>query len=146
VWNKTRCRAVDLLAMPHPGFPTDLQQPMAALLATADGTSMVVDHVFESRFKFASELHRMGADIRTEGRSAIIRGVPLLSGAEVVASDLRAGAALVVAALAASGETVLTGLEHLDRGYEALVGKLEGLGADIVRYDPDRQKMQLCAV
>jgi UDP-N-acetylglucosamine 1-carboxyvinyltransferase len=141
-----RLKAVDILAMPHPGFPTDLQQPMAALLATAEGTSVVTDHVFESRFKFGSELQRMGADIRVEGRTAILRGVPLLSGAEVVASDLRAGGALIVAALGAAGETVLTGLEHVDRGYESIVEKLEGLGADIVRYDPDRQPMQLCAV
>jgi UDP-N-acetylglucosamine 1-carboxyvinyltransferase len=132
--------------MPHPGFPTDLQQPMAALLATAEGTSVVTDRVFESRFKFGSELKRMGADVRVEGRSAIICGVPLLSGAEVVASDLRAAGALIVAALGAVGETVITGLEHLDRGYEGVVEKLEGLGADVVRYDPDRQPLQLCAV
>jgi UDP-N-acetylglucosamine 1-carboxyvinyltransferase len=146
VRNNSRLKAINILAMPHPGFPTDLQQPIGALLTTADGTSVVTDHVFESRFKFASELQRMGADIQIEGRSAIIRGVPLLSGAEVMASDLRAGAALVVAALGAAGETTISGLEHLDRGYESLVDKLADLGADIVRYDPDRQPVQLCAV
>src|SRR5205807_590446 len=96
-----RPRAVDILAMPHPGFPTDLQQPMVALLGVATGTSVVTDQVFESRFKYVSELQRLGADVRVEGRSAIIRGASQLSGAAESATDLRAGAALIAAGLAA---------------------------------------------
>jgi UDP-N-acetylglucosamine 1-carboxyvinyltransferase len=146
VWRESRMKAVDVLAMPHPGFPTDMQQPIAACLCLAEGTSVITDHVFDSRFKYVGELQRMGADIRVEGRSAILRGVESLSGAEVHASDLRAGAALVVAGLAAEGETVITGLEHLDRGYDSLVEKLTHLGADVARYDLERRGAQLLVV
>jgi UDP-N-acetylglucosamine 1-carboxyvinyltransferase len=141
-----RLRAVDILAMPHPGFPTDLQQPMVALLAAADGTSVVTDQVFESRFKYVSELQRLGADVRVEGRSAIVRGACHLSGAAVAATDLRAGAALIAAGLAAEGETSISGVEHIDRGYGALVPKLRRIGADVVRYNADRPAQLLTMV
>ncbi len=129
----SRTRAVDILAMPHPGFPTDMQQPMAALLAVSEGSAMVTDRVFESRFRYAGELQRMGADIRVESRTAFIHGVDHLSGAHVTATDLRAGASLIVAALGAEGESVISGVEHVDRGYDALVEKLQSAGADITR-------------
>ena len=131
-------RAVDILAMPHPGFPTDMQQPMVALLSTAEGSSMVTDRVFENRFRYVGELQRMGADIRVEGRTAFVHGVPFLSGAAVTSTDLRAGAALIVAALGAHGESVVSGVEHVDRGYDALVEKLQLAGADITRCDGER--------
>lgn len=130
-----RTQCVDILAMPHPGFPTDLQQPIASLLSVSQGTATVTDQVFENRFKYAGELARMGANIRVEGRSAFITGVEKLCGASVLATDLRAGAALVVAALAANGETIVSGIDHIDRGYSGLVEKLRGAGADIVRAD-----------
>jgi UDP-N-acetylglucosamine 1-carboxyvinyltransferase len=141
-----RPRAVDILAMPHPGFPTDLQQPMVALLSLAAGTSVVTDQVFESRFKYVSELQRLGADVRVEGRSAIVRGVKHLSGAAVTATDLRAGAALLAAGLAAEGETLLSGVHHVDRGYGAIVKKLNRVGADIVRFNAERPAQMLSAV
>ncbi|MHB1190313.1 MAG: UDP-N-acetylglucosamine 1-carboxyvinyltransferase [Armatimonadota bacterium] len=129
------CRpmAVDVKTMPHPGFPTDMQQPFAALLSLAEGTSIISENVYERRFKYVAELQRMGADIYQEGRTAIIKGVTKLTGAEVSATDLRAGAALVVASLAAEGRTEISGVEHIDRGYEDLVGKLTSLGASITR-------------
>lgn len=132
-----RCRAVDILAMPHPGFPTDMQQPMVALLSVADGAAMVTDRVFENRFRYVSELQRMGADIRVEGRTAFVHGTQQLTGTAVTATDLRAGAALIVAALGAQGVSVVSGVEHVDRGYGALVEKLQTAGADITRGDVD---------
>lgn len=129
--------AVDIKTMPHPGFPTDMQQPFAAMLTIADGTSVVTENVYERRFKYVSELQRMGADIVQEGRTAIIKGVPRLTGAEVMATDLRAGATLIIAGLAAEGRTEVSGLEHIDRGYEAIVDKLASLGASIVRIDSE---------
>jgi UDP-N-acetylglucosamine 1-carboxyvinyltransferase len=132
-----RCRAVDILAMPHPGFPTDMQQPMVALLSLADGSAMVTDRVFENRFRYVGELQKFGANIRVEGRSAFIHGVEKLVGASANATDLRAGAALTLAALAAEGESSISGVEHLDRGYGGLVSKLQDAGADITRVDPD---------
>lgn len=133
-----RCRAVDVIAMPHPGFPTDMQQPIAALLSVSEGSAIVTDRVFENRFRYVDELRRMGADIAVEGRTAFIRGVERLQGATVTATDLRAGAALIVAALAAEGESSLSGVEHVDRGYDALVKKLVLAGADITRVDVER--------
>lgn len=132
-----RCRAVDILAMPHPGFPTDMQQPMVALLSVAEGAAMVTDRVFENRFRYVSELQRMGADIRVEGRTAFVHGTTQLNGTAVTATDLRAGAALIVAALGAQGVSVISGVEHVDRGYGALVEKLQTAGADISRGDVD---------
>jgi UDP-N-acetylglucosamine 1-carboxyvinyltransferase len=126
-------RAVDLVTLPYPGFPTDLQPQVMALLAVADGTSIVTENVFESRFMFVDELNRMGADIRTEGHHAVIRGVERLSAAPVRALDIRAGAAMVVAALSADGVTEIEDMYHVDRGYQDLEAKLTGLGADVRR-------------
>jgi len=128
-----RPKAVDIKTNPHPAFPTDLQQPFAALLSIADGTSVITENVYESRFRYVNELNRMGANIRVSARSAVITGVDRLTGCPVAATDLRAGAALICAALAAEGSTELVGSEHIDRGYEDLVGKLRGLGASIQR-------------
>lgn len=126
-----RPKPVEIKTNPHPAFPTDMQQPFAALLSIADGTSMITENVYESRFRYVNELNRMGADIRVSARTAVITGVPRLTGCPVAATDLRAAAALVCAALAAEGTTEITGLEHLERGYEDLPGKLRGLGASI---------------
>jgi len=129
-----RPRAVDIKTQPYPGFPTDLQAPALALLATATGTSVITETVFENRFMHVDELKRMGASIKTDGRTAVVTGVERLDGAPVKATDIRAGAALLVAALAAEGESELTELHHLDRGYVNLVSKLRELGANIERY------------
>jgi len=126
--------ATDIKTLPHPGFPTDMQQPFAALMCLADGVSMITETLYESRFRYTTELERMGADIRVDGRTAKITGVEKLSGAKVTCTDLRAGAAMVCAALAADGVTEIDGLSHLDRGYENIVPNLQGLGADIVRH------------
>lgn len=128
-----RPRAVDLVTLPYPGFPTDLQPQMMALLAAADGTSIVTENVFESRFMFVDELNRMGADIRTEGHHAVIRGVERLSAAPVRALDIRAGAAMVIAALGADGVTAIEDMYHVDRGYQDFEEKLTGLGAEVRR-------------
>jgi UDP-N-acetylglucosamine 1-carboxyvinyltransferase len=128
-----RARAADLVTLPYPGFPTDLQPPIMALLATADGTSIITENVFESRFMFVDELNRMGADIRTEGHHAVVRGVDRLSSAPVRALDLRAGAALVLAALGADGVTEVGEVYHVDRGYEEFDRKLSALGAELSR-------------
>jgi UDP-N-acetylglucosamine 1-carboxyvinyltransferase len=128
-----RPQAVDLVTLPYPGFPTDLQPPIMALLAGAEGTSILTENVFESRFMFVDELNRMGADIRTEGHHAVVRGVERLSSAPVRALDLRAGAALILAALGADGVTEIADVSHVDRGYEDIDGKLSALGAEISR-------------
>ncbi len=124
---------VDIKTTPHPGFPTDMQQPFVALLCLAGGVSMITETVYESRFRYTTELEKLGADIRVEGRTAKVAGVARLMGASVTCTDLRAGAALVVAGLVAEGETEIDGLEHLDRGYEDIVPRLSGLGANITR-------------
>jgi UDP-N-acetylglucosamine 1-carboxyvinyltransferase len=146
VRNAGRCRAVDIIAMPHPGFPTDMQQPLVALLSVSDGTAMVTDRVFENRFRYVGELQRMGADIGVEGRSAFIHGVPRLKGASVEATDLRAGAAMIVAALGAEGESAISGVEHVDRGYDDLVKKLVRAGADITRIDVESVKQMVSSL
>lgn len=128
-------RSSDCIALPHPAIPSDLQAQLTALLSLAEGISVVTDKVFPDRFMHVSELARMGARIRREGPSAIISGPARLSGASVMASDLRASAALVVAALAADGPSVIRRIYHLDRGYERLEAKLRGLGADVQRVD-----------
>jgi UDP-N-acetylglucosamine 1-carboxyvinyltransferase len=128
-----RPNAVDLVTLPYPGFPTDLQPQMMAMLAGAEGTSIVTENVFESRFMFVDELNRMGADIRTEGHHAVIRGVERLSSAPVRALDIRAGAAMVIAALAADGVTAIEDMYHVDRGYEGFEAKLTALGAEVTR-------------
>jgi len=122
-----------LRTLPYPGFPTDMQAPMMALLATVDGTSIITETIFENRFKHAQELRRMGANISINGNTAIIKGVKKLTGAIVEAKDLRAGAALIAAALAAEGQTIVEGACHVERGYEDIVGNLRALGAEIVK-------------
>ena len=128
-------KATDIDTMPHPGFPTDMQAPFMSLLAVAEGDSIINETVFENRLRHASELNRLGADIRVKGNSAFVRGVSELSGAPVEGTDLRAAAAMVVAALAASGETTIKGLNYLDRGYDRLDLKLQALGARIERLE-----------
>lgn len=125
--------ATDIKTLPYPGFPTDMQAQFMALLTLSEGNSIITETVFENRLRHVAELQRMGADIRVKGNNAIVRGVPFLSGAPVVATDLRASAALVLAGLAAEGETIIQGLQHLDRGYENLEQKLQRLGAEIER-------------
>jgi UDP-N-acetylglucosamine 1-carboxyvinyltransferase len=120
---------------PYPGFPTDAQAVVMAALSKAEGATLFVENLFESRYRHVDELRRMGADIQVEGRVAAVTGVPRLTGARVRAADLRGGAALAVAALGAEGETVLTGLSHIDRGYQDLAGDLTALGARIRRQD-----------
>lgn len=131
-----RRQGVDLETQPFPGFPTDMQAQFVALLSLAEGTSIISETVFENRLGHVAELRRMGADIRTKGNIAVIQGVPQLSGAPVQATDLRASAALILAGLAAHGQTEVRGLQHLDRGYEDLEGKLRNVGAQIQRITP----------
>jgi UDP-N-acetylglucosamine 1-carboxyvinyltransferase len=126
-------KATDIDTLPHPGFPTDMQAPFMALLTLAEGDSIINESVFENRLRHASELNRLGADIRIKGNTAFVRGVPTLSGAPVLGTDLRACAALVIAGLAAQGKTTIQGLRHLDRGYDQLDLKLQKLGAKILR-------------
>ncbi|TDF93599.1 UDP-N-acetylglucosamine 1-carboxyvinyltransferase [Paenibacillus piri] len=126
-------RTVDVKTLPYPGFPTDMQSQMMALLLTADGTGIVTETVFENRFMHVEQLVNMNAQIKVDGRSAIISGGSRLRGAKVCATDLRAGAALILAALVAEGETEVTGIHHIDRGYVNITDKLSGLGADIQR-------------
>jgi UDP-N-acetylglucosamine 1-carboxyvinyltransferase len=128
-----RLQGVDVMTEPFPGFPTDLQAQMMALMATAEGASMITETIFENRFMHVPELARMGADINVHGASAMVRGRPGLTGAEVMATDLRASVSLVLAALAAEGETLLNRVYHLDRGYERVEGKLAACGAEIER-------------
>jgi UDP-N-acetylglucosamine 1-carboxyvinyltransferase len=128
-----RLIATDIETLPHPGFPTDMQAPFMALLSIAEGDSVINETVFENRLRHASELNRLGADIRVKGNTAFVRGVPMLSGAPVIGTDLRAAAALVVAGLAANGKTTIQGLHYLDRGYDRLDFKLQQLGAKIQR-------------
>jgi UDP-N-acetylglucosamine 1-carboxyvinyltransferase len=133
-----RLESFDVVTLPYPGFPTDLQPFAMALAAVSSGTAMITENVFEARFMFAQELARLGADLRTDGHHAVVRGRPLLSGAPVVAHDIRAGAALVLAGLAAQGTTTVAESQHIDRGYPYFVEMLAGLGADISRVDvPD---------
>ena len=126
-------RVKTVRTMPYPGFPTDVQAPLTAMLSVADGTSVVVENIFECRYKHVSELIRLGAKINVEGRTAVIEGVPYLTGASVVSPDLRGGFALVIAGLATKGETVISGVEHIDRGYENPEKLLSALGADVKR-------------
>jgi len=128
---------VDIQTLPFPGFPTDMQAQFMALMALARGGSIITENVFENRFMFADELMRMGADVRIEGHHALVKGVSGLSGAPVRSTDLRGGAALVIAALVAEGDTVITDVYHIDRGYERFCEKLTALGADIRRTGTD---------
>jgi UDP-N-acetylglucosamine 1-carboxyvinyltransferase len=141
-----KLKAVDIKTMPYPGFPTDMQAQVMALLLKSEGTSMITETVFENRFMHVEEFRRMNANIKIEGRSVIINGPSDLQGAEVAATDLRAGAALIIAGLAADGITRVTELQHLDRGYVNFHGKLAALGADIERiYDVEKEEELLVA-
>jgi UDP-N-acetylglucosamine 1-carboxyvinyltransferase len=134
-FRRDRLRSVDVATLPYPGIATDYKPLFVAILAVADGVSIVTENLFTGRFRYIDELKRMGADIRTDGHHAVIRGVPRLSGAPVRAPDIRAAAALVVAALGADGETLVRGMAHIDRGYDSLIEKLALLGADVERVD-----------
>ncbi len=135
VKGKKRVHRANIKTLPYPGFPTDLHPPAAVLLCHADGTSTITEGIWDSRFQYADELKRMGARIRVEGRMAVIEGVARLSGAPVSATDLRAGAAVVIAGLAAEGITEVHNIKYIDRGYEHFVDKLKSLGADIERVE-----------
>ncbi len=136
-----RLESFDVVTLPYPGFPTDLQPFAMALAAVSEGTAMITENVFEARFMFAQELARLGADLRTDGHHAVVRGRPVLSGAPVVAHDIRAGAALVLAGLAAEGTTTVAESHHIDRGYPSFAEVLSGLGADVSRIDlPDPER------
>ncbi|WP_251551763.1 UDP-N-acetylglucosamine 1-carboxyvinyltransferase [Neobacillus muris] len=137
-----KLKSVDIKTLVYPGFPTDLQQPFTTLLTRAEGSSVVTDTIYGARFKHIDELRRMNANIKVEGRSAIINGPVQLQGAKVKASDLRAGAALFIAGLMAEGVTEVTGLEHIDRGYSDLVEKLNGLGATVWREDLTKEEVE----
>jgi UDP-N-acetylglucosamine 1-carboxyvinyltransferase len=128
-----KIKPVNVTTLEYPGFPTDMQAQFMSLMALAEGTSVINETIFENRFTHVAELRRMGADIQTEGRSAIVKGVPKLSAAPVMATDLRASASLILAGLAAKGQTVVSRIYHLDRGYEGIEQKLSALGADIQR-------------
>lgn len=137
--------ATDIKTLPYPGFPTDLQSPMMVLLALANGTSVIVENVFENRFQVADELKRMGAKIQVKGHTAVIEGVEHLSGAQVKASDLRAGASLLLAGFAAQGETEISGAELITRGYETVVGKFSNMGAKIKALTEEGDGLGICA-
>lgn len=140
-WREGPIRSIDIQTLPFPGFPTDMQAQTMCLLALGDGSCVITENVFENRFMFASELQRMGADIRIEGHHAIVHGVPGFSGAEVKAPDLRGGAALVMAGLVADGYTTVSQIHHIDRGYERFVPKLQSLGAHVERLEvPDPEE------
>lgn len=132
-------RSVDLKTLPYPGFPTDMQSQMMALLLKSEGTSLVTETVFENRYMHVDEFVRMNAQIKVEGRTAVVQGNAKLKGAKVAATDLRAGAALILAGLVAHGETEISGIYHIDRGYVGIVNKLRALGADIERVDGTKQ-------
>ncbi len=128
-----RLRSIDVATLPYPGIATDYKPLIITMLAVADGVGIVTENLYPGRFRYVEELQRLGADVRTSGHHAVIRGVPRLSGAPVRAHDIRAGAAMVVAGLAAEGETEITGIHHIDRGYDDLVGRLAAVGAHIER-------------
>ena len=137
-----KMKPIDIKTLVYPGFPTDLQQPLTSLLTRAEGTSMVTDTIYSARFKHIDELRRMSATIKVEGRSAVINGPIQLQGAKVKASDLRAGAALVIAGLMAEGVTEVTGIEHIERGYSHIVEKLNGLGATVWRESLSNEEIE----
>ena len=136
----TKC---NVKTMPHPGFPTDMQPQMAVLLSISKGTSILTEAVWDNRFQYVGQLTRMGANIQVEGKTAIIEGVDKLSGVEVKATDLRAGAAMVIAGLVASGQTTVEQIQYIDRGYEEIVEKLTALGADIKRVEVKSKKQAI---
>ena len=128
-----RLHKISVKTLPYPGFPTDMQPQIVALLSVTEGTSMISETIWDSRFQYVDELKRMGANIKVDGRVAVIEGVGHLTGAPVKSTDLRAGAGMVIAALIARGATEIHALHHIDRGYEDMEGKFRALGADIVR-------------
>jgi len=130
-------KRANVKTLPYPGFPTDMQPQITAVLSVANGTSVITEGVWDNRYRYVDELRRLGAHITVDGKVAVVEGVPALSGAPIHASDLRAGAALVVAALAANGETRISGVDYIERGYENMVEKLRGLGADIERIETE---------
>lgn len=142
IFVKDRLTKVNIKTLPYPGFPTDLQPPAAILLLRAEGISTITESIFENRFQYIEELKRMGANIRVEGRMAVIEGGSKLTGAPIKATDLRAGAACVIAGLIAEGETVISNVHYIDRGYENMVEKLQRLGADIRRISDDQCKIR----
>ena len=148
VVGRPRHRHTDIKTLPYPGFPTDMQPQITVTLALAEGTSIVTESIFENRFKYVDELARMGGSIKVEGNTAIISGVKQLTGAQVNAPDLRAGAALVIAGLAAEGYTTVDEIGYIQRGYENFEKKLQGLGAMIEKVDSDKeaQKFKLQVV
>jgi UDP-N-acetylglucosamine 1-carboxyvinyltransferase len=131
--SQRRLKSIDVVTLPYPGIATDYKPLLVTLLAVAEGVGIVTENIFSGRFRYVAELARMGADVRTEGHHAVVRGVPRLSGAPVRAPDIRAGAALVLAGLVADGETVVSDAFHVERGYERFAEKLQGLGADVER-------------
>ena len=133
----TRPRSFDVVTLPYPGLPTDLQPQAIALLSIADGTAMITENMFEGRFMFCDEIARMGADVRTDGHHAVVRGRERLSGAPVRATDIRAGVGLVIAGLVAEGVTEVAEIQHIDRGYVRIEEQLRSLGADVVRAESD---------
>jgi UDP-N-acetylglucosamine 1-carboxyvinyltransferase len=130
-----RLKSTDVATLPYPGVATDYKPLIVAMLSVADGVGIVTENLYPGRFRYVDELQRLGADIRADGHHAVVRGVPALTGCEVTAPDIRAGAAMVVAGLAADGDTLVSGVHHIDRGYDDLVGRLSSLGADVVRLD-----------
>ena len=143
VCSSKRLTHCNVKTMPHPGFPTDMQSQIAVLLSLAEGTSIINEGVWENRFRYVDELRRMGADIQVDGKLAVIQGVERLTAAPVKALDLRAGAAMVIAALAAKGVTEIEEIQHIERGYEDIVEKLKGLGADIERITENDPALQM---
>ena len=135
VWCDSRPRKINIKTLPYPGFPTDLQPQMGVALSTAEGTSIINESIWESRFQYTEELNKMGANISAHGKTAVFDGVESLSGAPVYATDLRAGAALIIAGVSADGTTEIYNLEHIDRGYENIEDKFRKLGADIERVE-----------
>jgi UDP-N-acetylglucosamine 1-carboxyvinyltransferase len=130
-----RLRATDFATLPYPGIATDYKPLIITMLSVAEGVGIVTENLYPGRFRYVEELQRLGADIRTDGHHAVVRGVPRLAGGHVTSHDIRAGAAMVVAGLAAEGTTSITGVHHIDRGYDDLVGRLRAVGADIERFD-----------
>lgn len=133
VWCDERTNKANIRTSPYPGFPTDLQPQMGVVLALSNGTSIINESIWESRFQYTDELNKMGAKITAQGKSAVFEGVQSLYGAPVYATDLRAGAALIIAGIAANGVTEIYNLEHIDRGYENIEEKFRNIGADITR-------------
>jgi UDP-N-acetylglucosamine 1-carboxyvinyltransferase len=130
-----RLRSIDVATLPYPGIATDYKPLIITMLSVADGVAIVTENLYPGRFRYVEELQRLGADVRTDGHHAVVRGVPRLSGAPVKSHDIRAGAAMVVAGLAAEGVTTISGVHHIDRGYDDLVGRLRRVGAEIERHD-----------